>query len=216
MTEPVAQVQRKQKIETGTAVKHIAAFTIVAATALLAMVGGAVLGAQSQDVDKYSLRSPGGIAFSQFREYEDWSVVSSARTEATLPEEILKVIVANPAMIKAFKAGVPGNGQPFPDGSMIVKLQWKPKKSTEAPFAVDVQAGFRDGEGQQEILETRRLGICGVQLRRRIGQFHRRSQKPFRLRTIVPCGREGQGLHLPPVPEALNVDRKRINCQLRR
>jgi hypothetical protein len=49
--------------------------------------------------------------------------VSSARTD-----EVLKVIVANPTMIKAYKAGVPGNGQPFPDGSMIVKLQWKPKK----------------------------------------------------------------------------------------
>jgi hypothetical protein len=48
------------------------------------------------------------------------------------------VIVANPDMIKAYKAGVPGNGQPFPDGAKIAKLQWKPKKSTEAPFVVDV------------------------------------------------------------------------------
>jgi hypothetical protein len=32
---------------------------------------------------------------------------------------VLKVIVANPTMIKAYKAGVPGNGQPFPDGSKI-------------------------------------------------------------------------------------------------
>jgi cytochrome P460 len=87
--------------------------------------------------DKYTLTSPSGIAFSDFRGYEDWSVVSSARTE-----EILKVIVANPTMIKAYKAGVPGNGKPFPDGSEIVKLQWKPKKSTEAPFVVDVPDVF--------------------------------------------------------------------------
>ena len=39
--------------------------------------------------DKYSLVSPGGIAFSDFRGYEDWADVSSARTD-----EILKVIVA--------------------------------------------------------------------------------------------------------------------------
>jgi len=111
---------------------------------LLAILGGAViLFAQGQDKDKYSLTSPGGIAFSDFRGYEDWSVASSARTEAELPEEILKVIVANPVMIKAFKTGVPGNGQPFPDGSMIAKLQWKPKKSTEAPFAVDVPDAFQ-------------------------------------------------------------------------
>ena len=28
--------------------------------------------------------------------------------------------------------------------------------------------------------------------------------QPLGLRTHVPCGREGEGLHLPPVPEALN------------
>jgi hypothetical protein len=87
--------------------------------------------------DKYSLQTPDGVSFSDFRGYEDWAVVSSARTD-----EVLKVIVANPTMIEAFKAGVPGNGQPFPDGSKIAKLQWKPKKSTEAPFAVDVPDVF--------------------------------------------------------------------------
>ncbi len=120
------------------AVRHFGAFAIAAATALLAILGGAVLYAQGQDKDKYSLRSPGGIALSDFRGYEDWSVVSSARTK-----EVLKVIVANPAMIKAYKAGVPGNGQLFPEGSMIVKLQWKPKKSTEAPYDVDVPDVFQ-------------------------------------------------------------------------
>jgi hypothetical protein len=125
------------------AVRHFGAFALVAATALLAILGGAVLHAQGQDKDKYSLRSPGGIAFSDFRGYEDWSVVSSARTEDVLSKEILKVIVANPKMINAYKAGVPGNGQPFPDGSMIAKLQWKPKKSTEAPFDVDVPDVFQ-------------------------------------------------------------------------
>jgi hypothetical protein len=55
---------------------------------------------------------------------------------------VLKVIVANPAMIKAYKSGVPGNGKLFPEGSKIAKLQWKPKKSTEAPFAVDVPDVF--------------------------------------------------------------------------
>jgi hypothetical protein len=131
-------------MNTRSTARHIAAFSIVAAITLLAILGGAViLFAQGQDKDKYSLTSPGGIAFSDFRGYEDWSVVSSARTEAELPEEILKVIVANPVMIKAFKTGVPGNGEPFPDGSMIAKLQWKPKKSTEAPFAVDVPDVFQ-------------------------------------------------------------------------
>ncbi|HEU5400574.1 MAG TPA: cytochrome P460 family protein [Terriglobales bacterium] len=52
------------------------------------------------------------------------------------------MIVANATMIKAYKAGVPGSHQSFPDGSKIVKLQWKPKKSTEAPFVVDVPDVF--------------------------------------------------------------------------
>jgi hypothetical protein len=116
--------------------KHKSKLTIAIAAAVLAVLGAAALYAQSQD--KYALKSPSGIAFSDFKGYEDWSVVSSARTD-----EVLKVIVANPAMIKAFKAGVPGNGQPFPDGSMIAKLQWKPKKSTEAPFVVDVPDVFK-------------------------------------------------------------------------
>jgi cytochrome P460 len=107
--------------------------TRVAATAALAALCAAAVYAQ----DKYSLKSPSGIAFSDFKGYEDWSVVSSARTD-----EVLKVIVANPAMIKAYKAGIPGNGQPFPEGAMIAKLQWKPKKSTEAQFAVDVPDVF--------------------------------------------------------------------------
>src|SRR5690348_21189 len=87
--------------------------------------------------DKYSLKSPGGIAFSDFKGYEDWAVVSSARTD-----QVLKVIVGNPIMINAYKSGIPANGRPFPEGSMIVKLQWKPKKSTEAPFIVDVPDVF--------------------------------------------------------------------------
>jgi hypothetical protein len=130
----VAREQPEQKIETRTAVERIARFTIVATgVAVFAVLLATAVSAQ----DKYSLKSPSGIAFSDFRGYEDWSVASSAATS-----EILKVIVANPTMIKAYKAGVPVNGQLFPDGSMIVKLQWKPKKSTEAQFAVDVPDVF--------------------------------------------------------------------------
>jgi hypothetical protein len=104
---------------------------VVAATAVLAAVGAAVY---AQDkFDKYSLVSPSGIKFSDFRGYEDWATISTARTD-----QELKVIVGNPAIIKAFKAGAPGNGQPFPEGSKMVKMQWKLKKSTEAPFVVEV------------------------------------------------------------------------------
>jgi hypothetical protein len=107
--------------------------TIPIAATVLAILAVTALYAQ----DKYSLKTSSGIAFSDFKGYEDWSVVSSARTD-----EVLKVIVANPAMIQAYQAGIPGNGQPFPDGAKVAKLQWKPKKSTEAPFVVDVPDVF--------------------------------------------------------------------------
>ena len=107
--------------------KSMLAIGIVSVSVVV--LGGSAISAQ----DKYSLKSPSGIAFSDFRGYEDWAVVSSARTD-----EVLKVIVANPTMIKAYKAGVPGNGQRFPEGSKIAKLQWSFKKSTEATFVVDV------------------------------------------------------------------------------
>jgi hypothetical protein len=121
--------------------KRKSKLTIAIAAVLLAVLGATVIyahgRAQAQTQDKYSLISPGGIAFSDFKGYEDWSVASSARVEGTL-----KVIVANQKMIAAYKSGVPGNGQLFPDGSMIVKLQWKSKKSTEAPFSVEVPDVF--------------------------------------------------------------------------
>jgi hypothetical protein len=134
LKESRAQKQQGQKIQPRTALKRISGLSLGAiATAVLAVLVATAVYAQ----DKYSLKSPSGIAFSDFKGYEDWAVVSSARTD-----EVLKVIVANPAMIKAYKAGVPGNGKPFPDGAMIAKLQWKPKKSTEAPFVVDVPDVF--------------------------------------------------------------------------
>src|SRR6266404_3157151 len=99
----------------------------------------AALGGMAVAADRYTLQVPNGLAFSDFRGYEDWQVVSIAQTD-----EVLKVIVANPAMIAAYKAGVPGNGRKFPDGSKIAKIQWKPKKSTEAPFSVNVPDTLQD------------------------------------------------------------------------
>jgi Cytochrome P460 len=103
--------------------------------ALLSALGGMALAAQ----DKYTLQVPKGLSFSDFRGNESWQVVSIAQTE-----EVLNVIVANPTMIDAYRAGVPGNGKPFPDGSKIAKIQWKPKKSAEAPFSVDVPETLKD------------------------------------------------------------------------
>jgi len=89
--------------------------------------------------DKYALKLPGGVAFSDFKGYEEWQLISSAKTD-----DRMKVILGNPTIIAAFKSGIPGNGKPFPEGSKIAKVQWKPKKSSEAPFSVDVPDTLAD------------------------------------------------------------------------
>jgi hypothetical protein len=103
--------------------------------AVAAVFGGRAIAAQ----DKYALQVPDGIAFSDFRGYEGWSVVSISQTG-----ELLKVIVANPTMINAYLSGIPGNGKPFPDGSKIAKIEWEPKKSSDAPFDVNVPDKLHD------------------------------------------------------------------------
>jgi hypothetical protein len=94
--------------------------------------------------DKYTLQIPGGLALSEVRGYEQWQAVGPSLTEAA---GVIRVIVANPVMIKAYQDGVPGNGKPFPEGSKIVKLEWKPKTITSLPFSVktpDTVAGDLD------------------------------------------------------------------------
>ncbi len=108
---------------------------IATAVVVLAVVSGFAGSAQ----DKYTLKLPDGLAFSDFKGYEDWRLISSAKTD-----DRMKVILGNPTIIAAYKSGIPGNGKPFPEGSKIAKLQWKPKKSTEAPFVVDVPDTLAD------------------------------------------------------------------------
>jgi hypothetical protein len=101
-------------------------------TALVIAVLGLRTSSAQEKQDKYSLQIPGGLAFSEVRGYEQWQVVGPSLTDAA---NVIRVIVANPLMIKAYQDGVPGNGKPFPDGSKIVKLEWKPKKITDPPFS---------------------------------------------------------------------------------
>jgi len=113
-------------------------FAIAAIGVALAAAGGRAISAPAQD--KYSLRLlPNGLPFSDWKGYESWQFVSVAQTD-----ERLKAMLANPTMIDAYKAGVPANGKKFPDGSKIAKIQWKPKKSTQAPFAVNVPDTYAD------------------------------------------------------------------------
>src|SRR5258708_37956579 len=99
---------------------------IVIVAVLLAVLGGMALAQQ----DKYTLQVPNGLAFSEFRGYEAWQVVSISQDGP-----LMAAILANPVMIKAYLAGAPGNGKPFPDGAKMAKIHWNPKKMETFPAA---------------------------------------------------------------------------------
>src|SRR5262245_66171083 len=85
------------------------------ATAVLALLGIGAIYAQTQD--KYTLKVPGGLAFSEFRGYESWETISVSQNGPVMAD-----VVGNPKIIEALKAGIPGNVQPVPDRAMTSKL----------------------------------------------------------------------------------------------
>src|SRR5271170_7074466 len=101
---------------------------IAAITGVLTVMGGWAIAAQ----DKYTVKVPNGLSFADFRGYEDWQADGPSHTDAT---NVMRLIVANPVMISAYKNGIPGNGKPFPEGSKIAKIEWRPKKLTDPPFS---------------------------------------------------------------------------------
>jgi hypothetical protein len=102
---------------------HVPAVLIIAVS--LAVSGSMALAAQ----DRYTVKVPGGLAFSEFRGYETWQALSISQNE-----RLMAVILVNPVMIKAYQAGIPGNGKPFPDGSRMAKIHWSPRKLETFPM----------------------------------------------------------------------------------
>jgi len=93
---------------------------------VLSVVAALALAAQ----DKYDLKVPGGLAFSEFRGYEAWQVISISRNE-----RVMASTLGNPAMIEAYRAGFPGNGKRVPDGAKMAKIHWTQKKNEFFPDA---------------------------------------------------------------------------------
>ena len=104
--------------------KHIGVIVFVGV--FLSVLAALAMAAQ----DKYTLKVPNGLSFSEFKGYEAWQVVSISQDGA-----LIAAILANPVMIKAYLAGAPGNGKPFPDGSKLAKIHWNPKKMEVFPSA---------------------------------------------------------------------------------
>jgi hypothetical protein len=111
----VAQQRSKQAAERNTIRLNL---SLAILAVVLTVLAGVAMFAQ----DKYTVRVPGGLAFSEFRGYEGWQAISLSRSE-----RVVAVILGNPAMIDAYRAGIPGNGKPVPDGAKMAKIHWTPK-----------------------------------------------------------------------------------------
>ena len=98
-----------------------------AGVTIIAVAGGAAISAQ----DKYTLEVPGGLAFSEFRGYEGWQVVSMSKSDSAVA-----VTLGNPEMINAYLAGIPDNGKPVPDGAKMAKIHWNPKPNAYFPDTI--------------------------------------------------------------------------------
>ena len=101
---------------------------------VFAILGDRAISAQ----DKYSVQVPDGLALSEFKGYETWQVIGVSQSG-----DLIEVILGNPEIIAAYQAGVPGNGQPFPDGSKMAKIHWN-AKSTEAPVPTLISDTLHD------------------------------------------------------------------------
>lgn len=99
-------------------------------TALAIVLNVNAMSAQGKSQDKYALKVPGGLAFSEFKGYETWELISISQDGPAMA-----AILGNPAMIAAYKAGIPGNGKPFPDGVKFAKIHWVPTKMATFPAA---------------------------------------------------------------------------------
>jgi len=82
--------------------KNGTSYSVIVASVLVALSGIGAIYAQAQD--KYSLKVPGGLAFSEFKGYESWQTIAISENGP-----LVAVIVGNPQMIEAFEAGIPAN-----------------------------------------------------------------------------------------------------------
>ena len=116
--------------------QHVAQMGVVSA---LTLVVGVALAAQ----DRFTLKSPNGIAFAEFKGYEAWQVIAVSQPDdadgcGTSKDGCIKAILGNAVMIKAYNGGIPANGKPVPDGAAMAKVEWLRKQNVASPYGVTV------------------------------------------------------------------------------
>src|SRR5580704_33173 len=102
--------------------------TVLLITTGVVLLGVSIAGVAISTQDRYTLKVTGGLAFSEFKGYETWQTISLSHNG-----DKLAAILGNPAMIEAFKSGIPENGKAFPDGAKMAKIHWVAKKKETYP-----------------------------------------------------------------------------------
>ena len=92
--------------------------------------------------DRFTLKTPNGIAFSEFKGYESWQVVAPSQPDdaggcgSSPAPGCIKAVLGNPVLIKAYNDGIPANGKPVPDGAMFAKVEWRKSTNKSSPYVV--------------------------------------------------------------------------------
>ena len=109
----------------------------------LTFVVSITLGAQ----DRFAVKSPNGIAFSEFKGYDTWQTIAPSQTDAAsgcMEGQCVKAILGNAVMMKAYADGIPANGKAVPDGAAIAKVEWAKVSNPASPYAVTVPGKLND------------------------------------------------------------------------
>ena len=100
----------------------------------MTFVVGMTLAAQEEDRRDQA----NGIAFSEFKGYESWQVISTSVAGndgcGTSTVGCMKAILGNPVMIKAYRDGIPENGKAVPDGAVMAKIEWLKGSDPKSPY----------------------------------------------------------------------------------
>src|SRR5262249_46284143 len=104
--------------------------------------------------DKYTVRAPNGLAFSEFRGYENWQDVAASQTENGIKENL-----AHPAMIKTHRNGIPGNGRTQPNAGRSAMPRWRQK--------IAFSRRTRRGDGSTTTVRGAQQGLPGTDAQKR-------------------------------------------------
>ena len=106
-----------------------------------ALIVTAAVAAQSPD--RFSLTAANGIAFSEFRGYQEWPLIATSQPDkadgcGTSKVGCTKAILGNATMLEAYRDGIPANGGRVPDGAVMAKIEWLQDRDHSSPYGVTV------------------------------------------------------------------------------